>query len=31
MGQNGVGKLVDMMVKMNLEQYCEILNEGVEE
>jgi hypothetical protein len=28
MDQNGVGKLVDMMGKIYLEQYCEILMKG---
>ena len=31
MGWNGVGKLVEVQVKMNPEQYCEILDDGMEE
>jgi transposase len=31
MGWNGVGKLVEVVGKMDSEQYCEILDEGVEE
>ena len=31
MGWNGVGKLVEVVGKMNAEQYCEILDEGVVE
>jgi transposase len=30
MGWNGVGKLIEVQGKMNAEQYCEILEEGVE-
>ena len=28
---NGVGKLVEVQGKMNAEQYCEILEDGMEE
>jgi len=31
MGWNGVGKLIEVQGKMDAEQYCEILEEGVEE
>ena len=31
MGWNGVGKLIEVQGNMNAEQYCEILEEGVEE
>jgi hypothetical protein len=31
MGWNGVGKLVEVVGKMNADQYCEILDEGVME
>ena len=31
MGQNGVGTLVEVQGKMNAEQYCEILDQGVVE
>jgi hypothetical protein len=31
MGWNGVGKLVEVQGKMDAVQYCEILEEGVEE
>ena len=31
MGWNGVGKLVEVQGKMNAEQYCEILEDGMEE
>ena len=31
MGWNGVGKLVDVQGKMNSEQYCEFLEDGMEE
>ena len=31
MGWNGVGKLVEVQGKMNSEQYCEILEDGMEE
>ena len=31
MGWNGVGKLVEVQEKMNADQYCEILEDGVVE
>ena len=31
MGWNGVGKLVEVQEKMNAEQYCEILEDGLVE
>ena len=31
MGWKGVGKLIEVQGKMDGEQYCEILEEGVEE
>ena len=31
MGQNGVGKLIEVQGKMDAEQYCETLEEVVEE
>ena len=31
MGWNGVGKLVEVQRKMNAEQYCEILEDGLVE
>ena len=31
MGWNGVGKLVEVQEKMNAEQYCEILEDGMVE
>ena len=31
MGRNRVGKLVEVQGKMNAEQYCEILEDGMEE
>ena len=31
MGWNGVGKLVEVQGKMNAEQYCEILEDGMVE
>ena len=31
MGQNGVGKLVEVVGTMNSQQYCDILDVGVEE
>ena len=31
MGWNGVGKLIEVQGKMDAEQYCEFLEEGVEE
>ena len=31
MGWNGVGKLIEVQGKMNADQYCEILDEGVAE
>ena len=31
MGWNGVGKLIEVQRKMNADQYCEILDEGVAE
>ena len=31
MGWNGVGKLVEVQGRMDAEQYCEILDEGMEE
>ena len=31
MGWNGVGKLIEVQGKMDAEQYCEILDEGVVE
>ena len=31
MGWNGVGELVEVQGKMNAEQYCEILEDGMKE
>ena len=31
MGWNGLGKLIEVQGKMDAEQYCEILEEGVKE